>query len=209
MRLLVIFLLQWIHNIIILSVQGGLIIKKLSCVIIVLLLCFSNGCASNEPDLAPADYDSISVSVTIPTDLIGLHEKFDFEVLKEEIGIQGEVNNPDGSITLNLSKNQQIEILVTIKELVNESINDILQDEMMNVYYSDIEVINECTGIQVYMFPDSEFGMLQEMVLLPVKISCMIYQAFNGRNVYGTQVSIFNSETKEIITEYYYSSDEL
>ena len=149
------------------------------------------------------------MSITLPIDLIGLHEKFNFETLAAKLGIQSETNRADGFVTIKMSKNQQTEALKVIRELVDESISDTLQDEMMNVYYSDIEVNDECSKIQVNLFPDSEFGMVQEMGLLPVKISCMIYQAFNGEDDYGTNVSIINSDTKAVITEYYYSSNEL
>ena len=107
------------------------------------------------------------------------------------------------------------ELLALISELrgaitdANESINDILQDEIMSTYYSDIRVNDECTEIQVDVPPDYEFSVIHKMGLLPVKISCMIYQAFSGGNNYGVNVFIINKETKESITEYYYSSDEL
>ena len=78
----------------------------------------------------------------------------------------------------------------------------------MGAYYSDIVANNECNEIQVFV-PNDEFDFIQEMGLLPVKISCMIYQAFAESDGYGVNVSVINNKTKTAIINYYFSSDEL
>ena len=202
-------------------------IKKPACYIFLFLCLLISSCNSTannnetpvptvveatEPVVDPSvniDESLQSMSITLPTDLIGLHEKFDFEELLKEKDFLDVTNNADGFVTLEFSQTHHKELLDSIKVLVDESINDILHDESMNAFFSDIRVYNDCTEIQVDIPPDNEFSVLHEMGLLPVKISCMIYQAFAGADEYGTFVFIFDNETKEPISQYYYSSDEL
>ena len=154
------------------------------------------------------DKNNEEVEVTLPTDLIGLHEKFDFETLRNENRFLNVADNADGTVTVKMSGDQQKEIQGIIKKLIDQSISDILLDDIMGAYYSDIKVNDDCTAIQVYV-PEDSFDMFHRLGLLPVKISCMIYQAFSGSNEYGTDVFVFGNQSDLVIDEYYYSSEEL
>ena len=200
------------HNFLI----GGIYIKRLICVIFALLLfSLSSGCffyqnkTAAQNNAAPKadsgnNADNESVSVTFPDNFIGLLEQFDYEaLLKDNI-----TENKDGHITLKMTRKQQMGFLDTIRNLVDNSINDILHDKLMSKYYSDIKVNNDCTGIQV-LITGNDFDTLHETGLLPVEISCMIYQALNGNNKFGTNVTVTNSQTRQEIMKYYFSSDEL
>ena len=176
---------------------GGINIKKTVCIVIALLSCFiTNSCASS------------AVRITLPTDIIELYEKFDFEALRKEKEIKDVTENADGSFTVKMSKDQQTALLGAVREIVDESINDILQDEIMSAYYVNIIASNDCKEVQAYV-PGDQIDYFHEMGLLPVTITCMIYQAFSGVNDYGTHIVLINNETNETISENYFTSDDL
>ena len=190
--------------------------KKFTCCVMLLCFLINNcGCTSKQPE-EPVETGGIatgqsntSVIVALPADLIGLHEEFDFEELRKEKDLPDVTKNADGTVTVEMSASQQNEVLNVIKDLIDNSINETLQDEAMAAYYSDIKVSADCTELQVYMPSGDEFSMFHTMSLLPVKILCMIYQAFSGAAEYGTNVLVIDHTTNAPITEYYFSSNDL
>jgi len=154
------------------------------------------------------DEGLFSVSLTLPKSFIEMDEEvFGIDNLKKNPDFQDTVQNPDGSITLKMSKSKHHELLATLQTSVDDAVTDALTDENTAGYFTDIKVNKGCTEITASI-KENETDFMQLFTLLGVEYVCLMYQAFDSNPTGKVKVTVINDTTKETIEEFYIPPDE-
>lgn len=146
------------------------------------------------------DKNLLSVEVTLPASLAGESGN---TVLTDEAkshGVKDITENPDGSITMKMSKSAHKELLDSIKISINESINEMLANEENCPSFESITYNDDVTVFEVKV-DSATYNSIQSFSALSFYVMGNLYQAFNGvpEAELKTVVNFADKDTGEVL----------
>lgn len=147
-----------------------------------------------------AEKNMLSVEVTIPASLIEGSDTTELTEEAKENGVKEITKNDDGSVTMKMTKAAHKELLASIKESIDESITEILEDKENCPSFESITYNDDVTNFDIKVNAET-FGGFEGIYALTFYIMGNIYQALNAvpEDNLNTVVNFINKDTDEII----------
>lgn len=158
----------------------------------------------NEDGKVEVDKKIINVDVTIPASLLEFDddEEIDIDEIKKEAkesGIKKVVQNDDDSVTYTMSKSTHRELLDEMEKGVEETIDEIINDEDF-ISIKDIKVNKNYDKYELIVDKEGFENSLDGFGVLGVALNSMYYQLFEGvePDDYEVIIDIKDEETGEV-----------
>lgn len=156
--------------------------------------------ASDESAGISAEKNLFSVEVTLPSYFFEESDELDLIDELDDDEVKDITKNADGSMTFKMTKDAHKELLSSIKETIDESIKEILEDKENYPSFDSISYNEDLTVFDIKVDP-AVYGGFES---LSAYVFCMygnMYQALNAvpEGELKTVVNMVNKDTREVI----------
>ncbi|MGC4019361.1 MAG: hypothetical protein QM793_09160 [Muricomes sp.] len=141
----------------------------------------------------------LSVEITLPASLVG-DSTAELDEEMKEAGVMEVTKNPDGSITMKMSKTAHKALLSEIKTTIDDGIGELLADKETYPSFDSVTYNDDLTEFNVNVDP-ALYGGIESLAAMVFYLEGNMYQAFNAvpENELKTIVNFKNKDTGELI----------
>ena len=185
--------------------------------ILALLICFgmlgASACSSKETTITKSesgettssssggievDEGLLTVTITIPADIIGEISQADLDKQLAEKGYKSATLNSDGSVTYVMTKAKHKELMKEMAAEFDKSFQEMLNDEESSIV--SITHNDDFTEFKIG-YDGDEVGLADSFTVLVFYMAGAMYGAFNGKTPENVHVVFVNSKSGETIQE--------
>jgi hypothetical protein len=133
----------------------------------------------NAGEALPSDKEVSEVEVTFPASFFDGTTQDEIESTAIENGVNDVVFNDDESVTYIMDKDNHKEMLSDIKSSIDETIQEILNDEELYQSFIDITYNDELSEFKI-MCDKEKYSEFDSFVALALYLQSAFYQTLNG-----------------------------
>lgn len=181
--------------------------KKILTLFIVVLMVFSmTACGDTSirqtnRTLALDDH-LVTVDITLPATMFENAGNLNMENYAMENGFKKAVKNPDGSVTITVSKAKHKEMLAELEAGVDESFEALVNGQD-TPYIKDITHTDNFETVTADVDRTDYEGAFFNMTPLVLGMNAMVYRIYTGDEI-STEVIIRDAKTKEVMSSAIY-----
>ena len=163
--------------------------KVLTLVAVAVLVVCLSGCGSSASE---------TVEVTLPAALVEGYDTSDLESMVEQEGIEAATKNDDGSITWVMTRQKHDELMQTLRESFDTSLNEIVASGDYPTFVG-IQHNDNFSEFTVNVNAD-QLGLQESFSTLAFYMMGGVYNNFNNTPVDDIKVTFVNDNTGDVIS---------